>query len=226
FVSRHGDYPEMFRALLSDAEALPPGMAAPEFVDIQAHHGRFPRPDACDGYVITGSRHSVYDPLPWIPPLVDFVRGALAHRRRVVGICFGHQLIAHFFGGETRAADVGWCVGVQEVEVTQAEPWMTPAAPQLALLSSHKDQVVRLPPGARLFARGERCPLAGFVLDDVLTFQGHPEFTNAYAGDLLDMREALLGSDCYQRGKASLATSTDSRKVARWMLNFIGRAAP
>jgi GMP synthase-like glutamine amidotransferase len=225
FVAQHGDYPDMFRAVLAHPEALPPGMAPPEFLDIDVRSGRYPLPDACDGYVITGSRHSVYDPLPWIAPLVDFLRAALAHRRRVVGICFGHQLVAHFFGGETRAADGGWCVGVQSAEVLEQQPWMTPRVERLALLSSHKDQVVGLPPGAQLFARGDRCPVAGFVLDDVLTFQGHPEFTSSYAGDLMDMREQLLGADAYRQGKASLTASTDAPLVARWMLNFISAAA-
>jgi GMP synthase-like glutamine amidotransferase len=225
FVSRHGDYPEMFRAVLGDPEARPPGMAPPRFLDVPAQAGRFPAPETCDAYVITGSRHSVYDDLPWIPPLVGFLREALAQRRRVVGICFGHQLLAHFLGGETRPAEVGWCVGVQAADVIAEEPWMVPGADRLALVASHKDQVVRLPEGARPWARGGRCRLAGFVMGDVLTFQGHPEFSKSYAADLMDMREQVLGADTYRDGKASLALPTDERLSARWILNFISAGA-
>lgn len=221
FVPAHGDYPDMFRARLADPLARPPGMAAPTFLDIDAQAGAFPEPDACDGYVITGSRHSVYDDLPWIADLARFVARALERRRRVVGICFGHQLMAHFFGGETRAAEAGWCVGVQHSRVVAEAPWMDPPAANLRLLASHKDQVVRLPPGARRIAVGERCPEAGFELGDVLTFQGHPEFTPAYAGALLDSREALLGERVYGAAKATLTEPTDSVLVARWMLNFL-----
>jgi GMP synthase-like glutamine amidotransferase len=226
FAPRHGDYPDMFRAVLADPAARPPGMEPPEFLDVAVHRGEYPAPGACDGYVITGSRHSVYDDLPWIPPLVAFLREALEQRRRVVGICFGHQLIAHFFGGETRAAEGGWSVGVQSAEILQREPWMTPQAEAVALLASHKDQVARLPPGARAFARGSRCPVAGFVMENVLTFQGHPEFTKAYAADLLDMREQVLGAAVHGAGKASLAEPTDELLIARWMLNFLAAAPP
>lgn len=222
FQPRHGDYPDMFRRLLSDPLARPGNMpAAPAFLDIDVQAGVYPPAVDCDAYVITGSRHSVYDDLPWIPPLVAFLEEALNARRRVVGICFGHQLLAHFFGGETRAAGVGWCVGVHHAEVVGREPWMEPAAGQLALLSSHKDQVVRLPPGARAFARGGGCPEAGFVLGDMLTFQGHPEFSKPYAEALMDMRQSVLGADTYRAGKASLASPTDSTLVARWMLTFM-----
>jgi GMP synthase-like glutamine amidotransferase len=153
---------------------------------------------------------------------VDFLKAALASRRRVVGICFGHQLMAHYFGGETRAADVGWCVGVQSAAVVREESWMNPPARRLALLASHKDQVVRLPAEARPFAEGARCRVAGFVMADVLTFQGHPEFSRPYAADLMDMREQVLGEDVYRQGKASLAEPTDEHLAARWILNFIG----
>jgi GMP synthase-like glutamine amidotransferase len=224
FAPRFGEYPDMFRALLADPRARPPDMEPPEFLDIVVQRGAYPDPASCDAYVITGSRHSVYDDLPWIPPLVEFLRRALAIRRRVVGICFGHQLIAHFFGGETRAADGGWCVGVQPAAITREEPWMTPVAERIALLASHKDQVARLPEGARAFAQGPRCPVAGFVMDDVLTFQGHPEFAKAYASELMDMREQVLGAPTYSAGKASLSVPTDELLVARWMLNFMAQA--
>jgi GMP synthase-like glutamine amidotransferase len=224
FASQYGEYPDMFRAVLASPEARPPGMKAPTFLDVAAQRGEYPEPGACDGYVITGSRHSVYDDLPWIPPLVAFLREAIAQQRRVVGICFGHQLIAHFFGGETRAAESGWCVGVQPAEIVHREPWMTPQAERIALLASHKDQVARLPPGARAFAQGGRCRVAGFVMENVLTFQGHPEFTKAYAADLMDMREQALGTATHRAGKASLAEPTDELLVARWMLNFLSAA--
>jgi GMP synthase-like glutamine amidotransferase len=221
FVPQHGDYPDMFRRVLADPAVRPVGMACPRFLEIAVQEMAFPDPETCDAYVITGSRHSVYDDLPWIGALVDFLKAALAGRRRVVGICFGHQLIAHFFGGETRAAEGGWCVGVQSAVVVRDEPWMNPPAARLALLASHKDQVVRLPAEARPFAAGGRCPVAGFVMGDVLTFQGHPEFSKPYAGDLMDMREQVLGEQVYRQGKTSLAEPTDEHLAARWILNFL-----
>ncbi|MEQ8859805.1 MAG: amidotransferase [Pseudomonadales bacterium] len=229
FVLRHGDYPDMFRTLLGDGAALPAGHDAVAFDEIDAIAGRFPPATACDAYVITGSRHSVYDDLPWIGPLAGFVEAALRVGRPVVGICFGHQLIAHFFGGETRRAQ-SWCVGVHRAVVASREWWMEPRADDVRLLASHQDQVVRLPADARPFAVGDTCPNAGFVLAaaggrtaEALTFQGHPEFTPGYARDLLASREEVLGEAACRAGRASLARDhTNHRVVAAWMLRFMG----
>ncbi len=223
----HGDYPAMFAAVLSDPAALPPALKGvpPEFIEYAAHEGELPAPDACDAYLITGSRHSVYDPLPWLPPLVAFLRQALALDRKIIGICFGHQLIAHFFGGETGPAAVGWCVGLQQNRVKARLPWMSPAVDTFALPASHRDQVQRLPEGALRFASTDSCPNAGFVLGDrVLALQCHPEFTRAYANDLLTVREPVLGTDRVASARTSLDSASDAPLVARWILNFLAGA--
>lgn len=224
FQSGHGDYPAMFRAALTDPAVLPPALRGepPRFSDHAVFAGELPDPEACDAYLITGSRHSVYDDLPWLPPLVRFLEAALAARRRVVGICFGHQLLAHYFGGETTRAETGWCVGVHDNRVLARQPWMEPAADRFGLLSSHRDQVRRLPEGAECFASTERCPYAGFVIrGQAIAFQGHPEFTKPYAADLLRMRAEQLGPAVFAEGMGSLEQSADSQLVSRWILNFL-----
>lgn len=220
----HGDYPAMFRAALSDPAALPPELHGnpPQFADYAVYRGELPDPAECDAYVITGSRHSVYDPLPWLPPLVEFLRSALAARRRIIGICFGHQLIAHFFGGSTARADTGWCVGIQHNRVLVPEPWMVPAAATFDLPASHRDQVMALPPDAIRFAATDRCPNAGFVVGtNLLALQCHPEFTPSYARDLLELRRPVLGDDVVDAAQATLGQPADGHLVARWMLNFL-----
>ena len=176
----------------------------------------------CDAYIITGSRHSVYDDLPWIHSLVEFLRDALACRKKVIGICFGHQLMAHFFGGRVSAAEVGWSVGVQPTRIVAPQKWMDSDQDQFALLSSHKDQVQELPSDATLFAGNPACPVAGFTMgEQVLTFQGHPEFTKAYANALMTIRRETLGEAVFAKGHASLVLDTDENLVARWICNFI-----
>jgi GMP synthase-like glutamine amidotransferase len=223
FQARHGDYPEMFERILGAPGHQPPALGAdrPEFMTYAAYEGELPAPDACGVYVITGSRHSVYDDVPWLPALVAFLRDVLAGGGKLVGICFGHQLMAHHFGGATAPAAGGWSVGVQQAAVIRPQPWMQPAASGFGLLASHRDQVVRLPPGAVGFAAGTRCPHAGFVMgNQVLTFQGHPEFSKAYAADLMRMRRELLGEETFREGMASLERESDAALVARWILNF------
>ena len=216
FRTRHGDYPQMFMDVLLDAA----GGAPLSFHTVAAQEEAYPAPGACDAYLITGSRHSVYDDRPWIPALADFVGRALDVGSKVVGICFGHQLIAHFFGGEAGPAS-GWAVGVHQSRVVTQTPWLEPKLERFGLLSSHKDQVTRLPDGAELVATNEFCPIAGFTWGDgVLTFQGHPEFKKPYSMDLMNMRRELLGEDTYQTGMASLADDIHPTTVGRWILNF------
>ena len=216
YQAEHGDYPGMFERILGVAGTE---MRLSSYV-VQA--GGLPAVGACDAYLITGSRHSVYDDLAWIRDLVSFVDSAMKENRKIIGICFGHQLIAHYFGGETRASDNGWGVGVQASRIETRESWMEPPLRELALLSSHKDQVTRLPDGARRFATSDFCPCAGFVWNDlVLTFQGHPEFTKSYSAAVMRMREEVLGPETFARGIASLHEATHEQTVAQWILNFL-----
>ena len=221
FQPDHGDYPRMFMDLF-DAAGQDMGLAY-QIIDAQASD--YPPADRCHSYVITGSRHSVYDDLPWIAELAAFAESALDAGRPVVGICFGHQLMAHFFGGRAAKAS-GWAVGVHASELLVDEPWLSPHADGFNLLSSHKDQVTELPPGARLIATNDFCPLAGFTHGDlVLTFQGHPEFRKGYSKDLMNMRRDLLGEETWRAGIASLDMETHQGLVGRWILNFCAAKA-
>jgi len=217
FQPEHGDYSAMFGETLSapDVELT--------VVDVRAE---LPAPGAGDSYVITGSRHSVYDDLPWIRRLADFLRGEIETGRKVVGICFGHQLLAHFFGGEVRPATTGWEVGVKETQVCATAPWMSPPLPKFSIISSHKDQVQRVPEGATVTASSASCPVAGFTMgDNVITFQGHPEFRKGYSKALMDYRRHILGDAKYEAGVASLERETDQDVVGGWILAFL-RSSP
>ncbi len=222
-IQQFGDYPEMFEQLLQrGAEEL--GVAL-EVRSYDVEHGQYPQTtDACDGYVITGSRHSVYDPLPWIRDLEAYVVTLHEERRKLIGICFGHQLIARALGDAdaTGPASGGWAVGVHESAVVADLPWMQPPMSNFGLLSSHKDQVLTLPPRASLIATNDFCPNAGFVIDDhIVTLQGHPEFNKPYAHALLDMRREILGDELVERGVASLHAPTHESALAHWFIRFV-----
>lgn len=220
FVAQHGDYGDMFAQLL---RAQDPELDLVIY-DVQE---ACPAEITCDAYLITGSKDSVYDDLPWIDELVVFLRRVLAAGKKVIGICFGHQLMAHFFGGRVAPSSQGWAVGVHTSHIDKIKPWMGAVTePEISLLSSHKDQVVELPADAEVFMSNEFCPVAGFTLgDQVLNVQGHPEFVAAYSSDLMDMRAELIGDAVYQAGKQSLSIPTQPDVVARWILNFIASPA-
>ncbi len=213
FQPEFGDYPVMFGNLLEH-----PGIEL-QTLDVRQS---VPVAGAADAYVITGSRHSVYDDLPWIRRLAVFLAGEINAGKKVVGICFGHQLLAHFFGGLVQSATTGWEVGVKETQICEQADWMQPLADQVNLLSSHKDQVAMLPDGARIFARSVNCQVAGFTMgDNVITFQGHPEFHKPYSRSLINLRREILGAKVHEAGLDSLEKPTDELLVGGWILRFL-----
>jgi GMP synthase-like glutamine amidotransferase len=217
-----GDYADMFTAMVADADP------DAEVVAYDARSGVLPgRPDECDGWLCTGSIASVYDDEPWIAGLADLIRAVHAARVRMVGVCFGHQLIAHALGGRTERA-AGWGVGAIRMEVTAQEPWMVPPLSSATLLYSHQDQVTVLPPGGRVLGVAPQCPVAMLGVDDHLVgIQAHPEFGSRYLRALLEDRVDRIGPEQTAIALASLAQPTDATAVARWILTFLqARSVP
>ena len=99
FRERHGDYPKMFEDMINEGIAShEPKLRA----SLQTFDVRFERPDSldCDGYLVTGSRHSVYEDLDWIVALAGFLKRAFKAQKKIGGICFGPKMSPrrHRFG--------------------------------------------------------------------------------------------------------------------------------
>lgn len=137
-------------------------------------------------YLITGSNNAAYDNLPWILSLQEWIREAARLQIPLVGICFGHQVIAQALGGQVERFPGGWGVGIREMEVLDAD--LLPFFPdkKMRLIVNHHDQVTRLPEGAVPLATSDFCRFEGFRIGrHILTFQGHPEFTVDYERHLI-----------------------------------------
>ncbi len=194
-----------------------------EYRFYQVQQGELPQDiKECDAYLITGSKAGVYDDLPWIAPLQDWIRQAYAQHSKMIGICFGHQLLAHTLGGYAARSDKGWGIGVHTTRIEHRPSWLNDDLSHLRLIYSHRDQVLTLPPEARRLASSEFCENAAFYIDQrVLTFQGHPEFTVDYTQKLLPRRENCIGPDLFREGMNTLAQPTDADSVGRWLAEFI-----
>ncbi len=206
-----GDYPAMFARIL-DGQGF-------EFQTYDVTAMQFPAaPDDCDGWIITGSRHGAYEPHPWIAPLEQLIRDIYAAHRPLVGVCFGHQIIAQALGGTVEKFSGGWSAGKVDYQFDDGRT--------MAMNAWHQDQVTRLPKGARTIARSDFCEHAALVYgDDILTIQPHPEFDGTTIGHLIDIRGALLPSDVLDRARAGLDQPTDAGDFANQMAQFLKRGA-
>ena len=172
------------------------------------------------------SSAGAYDPAAWIAPAEDFLRAARG-KAALVGVCFGHQLMAQAFGGEVIKSPKGWGVGEADYRIVAREPWMDGEVETIRLPASHQDQVVSLPPGAQVFAASDFTPFAGLAWpnDRAISIQPHPEFEPAYAISLIETRrDGPLTPDQAERAVASFAGPDDRARVGGWINAFLAQS--
>ena len=203
---RTGDYPEMFEALL-----------ARHGFDFRTWHveaGAFPEgPEAADGWLITGSKHGAYEDHDWIPPLERLIREIRAAGRPLVGICFGHQIIAQALGGKVEKWPGGWAVG-RTVYDWQGRP--------VALNAWHQDQITEKPAEAEVVATHPDCTHAALLYDaEIFTVQAHPEFGAEVVEGLAETRgKGVVPAARLDAARAQLDAPTDRAEVGRMIARF------
>lgn len=175
-------------------------------------------PAECDGYLLTGSHHSAYEDLPWIKELSNFIRAAHAEDTRMVGLCFGHQVIAQALGGRVEKA-AQWTTGVQTLEL-DPQPWFEGGT--TVLLAMHEDVVTALPAGACVIGSGTTADVPAYLIGEtVLGIQYHPEFTADFVEALILRRVDRIGREASEAALASLQTQTAWESTMISILRFL-----
>ena len=214
--SRFGSYRHMFEAMF---DRTGQGFS---YQTINVAEGEpLPDPAGLEGVVLTGSAAGVYDDLPWLAPLRDFIRQAYQHRTPQLGICFGHQIMADALGGDVRKSPKGWGLGRHTYRVTGRPDFMPQAPETLSVACSHQDQVLVPPSEAEVILASDFTPHAGLVYRNgaALSFQPHPEFADDYTLALAELRRGRAPDALVDAAIASVATPSHSPDVA----NYIGR---
>jgi GMP synthase-like glutamine amidotransferase len=206
-----GRYDSMFARLLG------PGFTTVTY-DVQAC--RFPARAADHAaYIVSGSPAGVYEDHRWIEPLKAFL-GDARGKAKLVGICFGHQIMAETFGGRVEKSERGWGIGLHRYDILAREPWMDDAA-SVAIPVSHQDQIVRQPPGTRVIGASPFAPFGMLSWESfpALSMQCHPEFEPAFVKALIETRRERLPDP--DAAIASLDQPNDRERVAGWMRAFL-----
>ncbi|MCO6184700.1 type 1 glutamine amidotransferase [Rhizobium sp. L1K21] len=200
-IGKYGDYDHIFSQFLADPQLT---FKAYPVVD-----GVFPENlDEADGWLITGSKYGAYEPHPWIPPLEDLIRKIYEARMPLIGVCFGHQIIAQALGGRVEKFGGGWIAGPCKIERDDI-------GGEQQILAWHQDQVTKKPDAAEVVGSSPGCEFAILRYGpNVLTYQAHPEFTPDFIKDLAEARQGLLPPEM-EANVASSEPSTDRAALAK-----------
>jgi GMP synthase (glutamine-hydrolysing) len=132
-----------------------------------------------DGAVITGSRSSVYWDDPWIDDLLDWTARAAARDLPILGVCYGHQVLAQALGGRVDPMD-DTEIGYREIRQVRGGALFASLDDPFVAFETHSDRVVELPPGATLLAENDR-GVQAFRHGDRWGVQFHPEYDRSSA---------------------------------------------
>ncbi|HIP39502.1 MAG TPA: GMP synthase [Desulfocapsa sulfexigens] len=175
-----------------------------------------------DFYLTTGSRSSVYEDQEWIHQMISFVQQLDKQKKKLIGICFGHQLMAMARGRRVEKSKNGWGIGVAKNRVIAHPEWMTEKPSEINILTSHQDQITELPDDTLVIAESDFCPF--FIVqwgNHFLSIQGHPEWNAEYSKMLINDRRAIIPEARVSTGLDSLDIKLDNALFVDWILKFV-----
>ncbi|MCZ4271698.1 type 1 glutamine amidotransferase [Maritalea porphyrae] len=219
---RFDNYGKMFADLVGDGG----GKFTYETVSL-IEDEPLPNIDDVEAIIITGSSLGVYDKKPWMDPLRDFIREAYARSIPMIGVCFGHQILADALGGVVKKSEKGWGVGRHQYAITQKSAYMADAPDQMQFNVIHQDQVITPPSISKVIGGNDFTPNAMLEYDNgaAISIQAHPEFENEYAKAVYTLRSGeLFDPKVGEEAVASAQTQNDNELMAEYFRRFLNRS--
>jgi len=158
---------------------------------LKAYEGEICNVDNYDAFIITGSKYSVYDDSKWICALKDFINSIILKNKPILGICFGHQILAECLGGKVEQNKLGWELGSYSINLTNEglkHPLFNNIFDRDIVYESHQDVVSVIPEGSVELAYTEKANQAFSYNDNIFGVQFHPEFSYDVTRALMDLR--------------------------------------
>ncbi|KAI4801278.1 class I glutamine amidotransferase-like protein [Aureobasidium sp. EXF-8845] len=230
-LDKYGSYGDIFTALLKqaskevtseDGESVQVECTNYDVVDKQEYPEDL---DKVDAILMTGSKHNSFDNDPWILKLVDFTKKILEtqSRIRVLGICFGHQIVGRALGAKVARGTQGWEVSVTPLDLTSLGKEIF-GVDVLSIHQMHQDMVYTYPDGILPLAHTTRCENQGmYAKGRLITVQGHPEFNGEMVTHILTARHdaGVFKDEIYQDGIKRVGETHGGEVIARAFVRFL-----
>ena len=216
-AAEFGQYPEMFSKVFWTVD---PNI---QFKTYEVQYNDYPQDiNECDAYLITGSKASCYDNVQWIHALKQFIKALHKNKKKLIGVCFGHQIIAEALGGSVRKSPSGWHAGVDSIFLNNDALEYGDQGKKYNLVFSHQDEVKRLPRNATLIAESASCTIGMFLIENhIFCTQGHIELDKKFARMIYDFRKKQIGDSKHQHACETLDMQTDEHEIAKSLLEFL-----
>lgn len=228
--AKYGSYGTIFTTLLkAGADSLDfPGLSSTTGLEISTfdvvQEQAYPTLEDIDAVLLTGSKFNAHDNDPWILKLVAFTEEILKQRRvRIIGVCFGQQIVGRALGAKVGLSDKGWETSVTAIDLTKKGQELF-GKTALAIFQMHRDIVWEYPEGTEELGYTDKCAVQGFYIPKrVIAVQGHPEFNGEIVRHILNARHALgiFNDEQFKDGIERVDRYHDGVVVAAAFLKFL-----
>ncbi|KAH7068926.1 class I glutamine amidotransferase-like protein [Paraphoma chrysanthemicola] len=226
-VAKYGLYGRIFSTLIETAAE---GLSLSPKKDLVlssfdvVNKQEYPNLEDIDAVLISGSKHNSFDNDPWIVKLVEFTQTILKQDRiRIIGVCFGHQILGRALGVKVGRSDDGWEISVLPVELS-AKGKEIFQQDKLAIHQMHKDIVFEYPEGVEKLGASPRCLVQGmYKKDRFISVQGHPEFNEGIMVELVKTRnkQGIFEDEQARDALARSGEHHDGVNIAKAFLRFL-----